>query len=259
MVSCSVYGKSNKIGSTYSVLFCTCLTATPIWLFISYWRASRPSYQLLLCQCHKAKVTEMTWCLSSEIINEGERAGQLFNQVLNWNLGKYWIRKITIPMLAWLICRGGTEVGNYSPLHDVILSITMNEWMSERSKQMNVVKWKGINFHALKILSPPIGMQVVCLSLCLSVGINWITFDWKIESWPNFYSQYMARVVWLGWWPHPKGPTARSLVWQKSISRDPIFFVSFGLWGFDIQFWKLFNKYNNNLEPDFWILGCNLK
>ena len=100
---------------------------------------------------------------------------------------------------------------------------SQTEWMNEQIEQMNAVKWKGKNSRCKKISSPPKRMQVVCLS----VGRNWITFYRKMESWPNFHSQYTTKVILLGWWPDPKGPTTRSLFWQKYISRDHVFFVSF--------------------------------
>ena len=76
---------------------------------------------------------------------------------------------------------------------------TINDFYPSQTKRMNKVKWKGINFHVKKISPAHIGMQ----NVCLSVGINWITFDWMYESWLNFHSQWTTKVVLLVGAPTP--------------------------------------------------------
>ena len=46
------------------------------------------------------------------------------------------------------------------------------EWMSEQSNWMNLVKWKI----SLCKKSHPCYRDTKCVSVCLSVGINWINF-----------------------------------------------------------------------------------
>ena len=84
-----------------------------------------------------------------------------------------------------------------------------SEWVRE---VMNKVKWKEKHFNAEKILSLHMGMQNVCVSVCLSLGRNWIIFDWMFESWINFHSQYKTEVVALGLVTSPMGPTTGALV-----------------------------------------------
>ena len=123
------------------------------------------------------------------------------------------------------------------------------EWMSEQSAWMNVVK--RYKFLYRKISPLPIGMQ----NVHLSVGINWITFDWIVNLGQIFTvstGQKLYHLVrWPSSWDPPRGPWSGKSPFPRILYSLWVFV----LWGCDMPFFKPFNKPNNNQEPArFWIL-----
>ena len=156
----------------------------------------------------------------------------------------------------------------------------VNEW----AKQMNLhseVKRYQFQF-GITLLPVLIGIQNVCLYL----SRNLITFDWMCEPWPIFQLvQDRICSVWRG--DCPMGSTTsckknilplkitaldvsfssrydsrvriyehkmfiRLAIWPCS-GKSPFPRILSYLWVFVLPFWRLCNKPNNNLEPNFWI------
>ena len=95
---------------------------------------------------------------------------------------------------------------------------SQTKWMSKQSKQMKLVKWKGIIFNAEKILSQHIEMQNVCLSL----GRNCTIFTGCVNLGQIFTASTGKSCsfgfVWPAQWGPPPGPWSGKSPFQRILS-----------------------------------------